>query len=44
MSVIMTAVLTVVFLYSAVPVLLFVARVLGLYAIVEERTNGLLRQ
>ena len=38
MSVIMTAVLTVVFLYIGVPVVLFVARVLGLYAIVEERT------
>ena len=38
MSVITTAVLTVVFLYIGVPVLLFVARLLGLYALVEERT------
>ena len=38
MSLIITAILTIVILYIGVPVLLFVARVLGLYAIVEERT------
>ena len=37
-EIITAAIGTIVFLYIGVPVFLFLARVLGLYAIVEERT------